>query len=114
MKKLELKEVTTFTEAIAGSLAGKSFKLTTKHEDLDIPFKWIWSQPSCENCGHVKQNMVTHVVSALGVYVPSEQQEGEEVCIWIALTKDNKIMFIPKTRRAELQDKLPQVENGIS
>lgn len=113
MKKLELRDVTTFTEAMVGKLAGKKFVLLQKHEGLNIPFKWVWPVYNCENCGHHKQEVVLHHITTLGIYAP-EDKSLEPLSVWIGLTKDERIMSIPKTRRAELMAHLPSVENGLS
>lgn len=113
MKKLELRKVTTFTEAMVGKLVGKPFVLLQKHEGLDIPFKWIWPVYNCENCGHHKQEIVEHRLTVLGVYAPQDKAL-EPLSVWIGFTKDGRIMSIPKTRRAELMSYLPAVENVVS
>jgi hypothetical protein len=101
----KLKERTTFTQQHLGPKSfGKPliwFKLTQRYVNLNIPFKWNWLHYNCENCNHVKQEMITHSIIEIGVYEP-EDKKLIDTQIWMAITQDGKSMSIPETRRAEL------------
>ena len=97
----------TFTQAMLENFPqylGKEFICVRKWEDIEILFPWVWTGYVCENCGYKKNTQINHIVKRIEVYKPEiilEEDPSKSPEIWLAFTKDDKIMKIPENKIAE-------------
>lgn len=99
----------SFTKAMVGKdFQGRPFKVVKRFTNLEIQFKWSWQYYQCENCNHVKQEIVTHLIHTVEMFEPIKIHDDEVTVIqvWLGHAKDGGVLNIPQTRLKEVLDQI--------
>ena len=98
---------TKFSDVLVGRLHEHPYTLIKEKKNIAIKFPWTWKEHKCSKCGNTDREVTHHDITKVQVWSIKEKLEDPELEkikteVWIALTRDERTLFIPKDMRRNL------------